>query len=78
MAIDGVSKELVEEANAGVFVEPENSEDYNIKIRKYLNNPELVIEQGENGYNYAKNNFDRFILAKKYIKHIEGMIHEKN
>ena len=78
MAIDGVSKELVEEANAGVFVEPENSEDFSNKIRKYLNNPELVLEQGENGYNFAKNNFDRAILAEKYIKHIEGLIYEKN
>ena len=78
MAIDGVSKELVEEANAGVFVEPENSEDFSNKIRKYLNNPELVLEQGENGYNFAKNNFDRAFLAEKYIKHIEGLIYEKN
>lgn len=78
MAIDGVSRELVEDANAGVFVEPENSEDYNNKIRKYLNNPELVVEQGENGYNYAKNNFDRVVLAEKYINHIEEMIYERN
>ena len=78
MAIDGVSRKLVEEANAGVFVEPENSEDFNNIIRKYLNNPELVLEQGENGYNFAKNNFDRAILAEKYIKHIEGLIYEKN
>ncbi len=78
MAIDGVSRKLVEEANAGVFVEPENSEDFNKIIRKYLNNPELVLEQGENGYNFAKNNFDRAILAEKYIKHIEGLIYEKN
>ena len=48
------------------------------QIKKYLNNPELVLEQGENCYNSAKNNFDRFILAKKYIKHIEGLIYEKN
>jgi glycosyltransferase involved in cell wall biosynthesis len=78
MAIDGVSRELVEDANAGIFVEPENSEDYNNKIRKYLNNPELVLEQGENGYNYAKNNFDRVVLAEKYINHIEEMIYERN
>lgn len=78
MAIDGVSRELVEDANAGIFVEPENSEDYNNKIRKYLNNHELVLEQGENGYNYAKNNFDRVVLAEKYINHIEEMIYERN
>lgn len=68
MAIDGVSKELVEDAEAGVFVEPENPEDFAKKIRMYLNDPIQVIVQGENGYKFAKANFDRTILAKKYIE----------
>lgn len=70
MAIDGVSKELVEDAEAGMFVEPENPEDFARKTRMYLNNPEQVILQGENGYKFAKVNFDRIILAKKYIDSI--------
>ena len=78
MAIDGVSRDLVEKADAGIYVEPENIEDYDFKIRKYINNPQLVIEQGENGYNFAKANFDRLILADKYINHIEKMINERN
>ena len=28
-------------------------------------------KKGENGYKYAKENFDRTVLAKKYIKEIE-------
>jgi len=67
MAIDGVSRELIEKADAGVFVEPENPEDFAKKIRIYLKNPELVKSQGENGYRYAKQYFDRTVLAKQYL-----------
>lgn len=70
MAIDGVSRELVEKADAGIFVEPENPSDFADKIRYYMSNKELLEIQGENGYQFAKTHFDRDVLAKKYISHI--------
>lgn len=70
MAIDGVSRQLVEEADAGTYVEPENIEEYNRVIRSYLNDPEKLQRQGDNGYRYAKENFDRLLLAEKYLDHI--------
>ena len=76
MAIDGVSRELVEEAQCGIYVEPENIDEYDKNIRMYLSDPERVIEEGNNGYEYAKKNFDRSILAKKYLEAIEGSIRE--
>lgn len=74
MAIDGVSRKLVEDAQCGTYVEPENANDFNIAIRQYLNAPEKLMKEGVNGYNYAKNNFDRSVLAKKYIKLITEKI----
>lgn len=74
MAIDGVSKELVEEAKAGVFVEPENAADFAKKIRLYLADPNKGIEEGENGYKFAKDNFDRTFLAKKYIESMRKLM----
>lgn len=74
MAIDGVSRKLVEEADAGKYVEPENTNEYNRIIREYLNNPLLVQQHGLNGYNFAKNNFDRIALAKQYATHLEKLI----
>ncbi|EAZ96269.1 glycosyltransferase [Flavobacteria bacterium BAL38] len=74
MAIDGVSRELVEEANAGVFIEPENPKDFALKIKEYLSNPEKGIAQGESGYSFAKQNFDRTVLADKYISLIQSKI----
>lgn len=74
MAIDGVSRELVEEAHAGVYVEPENVSEYSKIIREYLVNPSRLLEEGENGYQYARQNFDRQVLAAKYLEHIKGII----
>lgn len=74
MAIDGVSRELVEIAQAGSYVEPENSTDYENVIRAYLNNQERVRKEGINGYNYAKINFDREKLAKNYIIQIQDKL----
>jgi glycosyltransferase involved in cell wall biosynthesis len=70
MAIDGVSRELVEDADAGIFVEPENPKDFESKVRYYLNNPTELARQGDSGYQYAKNNFDRDVLAKKYLQYL--------
>jgi glycosyltransferase involved in cell wall biosynthesis len=71
MAIDGVSRALVEQANAGVFVQPENAEDFAQKVKFYLSNSSEIKKQGESGYQFAKENFDRMVLAKKYLHLIQ-------
>ncbi len=77
MAIDGVSRELLEDAGAGSYVEPENISEYNHIIRTYLADPERLKREGESGYRYAKENFDREVLAKKYIGYISSAIGRK-
>ncbi len=71
LVIDGVSRELVEKANCGVFAEPERPDDIAKKIRMYLKNPSLIKQQGENGYKYAKAHFDRDVLSSEYIANLE-------
>ncbi|NCI48066.1 glycosyltransferase family 4 protein [Sediminibacterium soli] len=73
MAIDGVSRELVENANAGIFVDPENPKDFADKVRMYLQDESLAKNQGLNGYNYAKANFDRTVLARRYLDCLRNM-----
>ena len=70
MAIDGVSRQLIEDADAGTYVEPENIDEYGRVIRSYLTDPHKLRRQGENGYQYAKENFDRRVLAEKFLEHI--------
>lgn len=67
LAIDGVSRELVEAARCGVYVEPENAMDIAGKIRGLLDKPELLKEMGDNGYDYAVAHFDRGVLGRQYL-----------
>ena len=75
LIIDGVSRELVETAQCGVFAEPERPDDIAAKIRLYLSNPELLKVHGINGYNYAKTHFDRNTLAMTYLDYLEKVAH---
>ena len=71
LAIDGVSRELVEEAHCGIYVEPENAKDIADKIRNvYMQNLKLK-EMGENGCDYARRYFDREKLAQKYMNYLK-------
>lgn len=73
MAIDGVSRALIEESQAGLYVEPENPLDFKRKLMIYMKNPELKKEHGRNGYDYAKSNFDRNILANTYLSKLKEL-----
>ncbi len=72
MVIDGVSRKLVEDAKCGVYVEPENPIEFAKQIELSENkNIEELIGQGESGYRYAKEHFDRDALAIKYLTNLK-------
>nr|WP_121270563.1 glycosyltransferase [Pedobacter schmidteae] len=71
IGIDGVSRDLVEKADAGVYVEPENPKDFADKVRYYMFNSEIIIRQMESGYKFAKENFDGKALANRYINYLK-------
>ena len=64
----------MEKANCGIYIEPENIEEYNKHIRAYINNAERLQKEGNNGYEYAKKNFDRNVLARKYLDQIKEKV----
>lgn len=74
LAIDGVSRELVEQADCGIYVEPENPKEIASGIRRVLSNKERLIDMGQNGYDHAIKHFDRGVLAKKYITYMESIL----
>ena len=71
--LDGESRLLVETANAGLYVEPENAEALTAAIYRYLESPELARQQGENGYRYARHYADRETLAQRYLTLIQNV-----
>ena len=73
MVIDGISRKLVEDTDAGIFVEPENPLDFAEKIRYCITNQHLLHQQGENGYRYTEEYFNRDVLAKQYLDYLEEL-----
>jgi len=74
LAIDGVSRELVEEAKCGVYVEPENAVDIATKLKAIYTQPAKLKEMGNNGFLYARKHFDREKLAEEYLSYLEEVV----
>jgi len=75
MLIDGVSRQLVEDSNSGVYVEPENPQAFLDAIQNMIiHSDENLAEMGNSGFLYAKENFDRTKLANKYLNLIDEKV----
>ena len=72
VAIDGITKDLVETSNCGLYAEPENLDQFKNIVEKFLSMSDKELENfGQNGYLYVKEKFDREKLAERYIKVIK-------
>lgn len=74
VAIDGAIRKLVEEAQCGVFVEPENSEHLAQTIKELRSDPQMRKQMGDNGLRYVQKYFDRKKIASQYIDILENKV----
>jgi len=74
LLIDGVSRQLVEEAGCGIYAEPENAIDIAEKIRHCLLIQDQLPQMGRSGYDFARLHFDREVLAKQYAASLEKLL----
>jgi glycosyltransferase involved in cell wall biosynthesis len=75
ISVDGESRQIVEQAGAGLFIEPENSQDLSKKIIELASNPDAITKMGENGRKFVEENFDRNRLADHYLDLIESIVY---
>jgi len=73
VAVDGQARRIVEEACAGVFVEPENSKALVKAILDLEENPERRRQMGASGRQYIVNKFSREKTARAYIVVLEAL-----
>ena len=73
LAIDGVIRQVVEEANAGVPVPPGDPAAMAAAIRMLASDPKRCQELGKNGRNMVETRFSRNELAEKFITLLESM-----
>jgi glycosyltransferase involved in cell wall biosynthesis len=74
IAIDGIARELVcDEAKAGVFAMPENSQAIASAIEWLADHPAERCEMGTRGRNWVLKNASRDALAAKYLTLLEEL-----
>ena len=69
--------EIVENNINGLLFEPGNVEQLKECILKYWNNPELVVEHGENAYQKAINKYSENTYYQNLIKLYEEVLNER-
>lgn len=70
----GQARALVEQAQAGIAVPPEDAQGMAEAILRLYNNSKLRARLGANGRKYAEENFSRQIIARKYVQLIEEVL----
>jgi len=75
LAIDGVARALVvDEAKAGVFVEPENAASIAAGIRTLADDADLRARLGRNGLEWVRANATRDALAARYAEALKALV----
>jgi len=77
IAIDGVAKKLVEDAGAGIYVEPENAKEFVDAVLKLKQDTEFCRKCVESGFEYVKKYFSRETLALKYLNILHNELIDK-
>ena len=66
LGVDGESRAIVEQAQAGLCIEPENAAELARRVVDLADNRKLCEELGQNGRRYVTEHYDRSELAAKY------------
>jgi glycosyltransferase involved in cell wall biosynthesis len=64
LGVAGESRQIVEEAGAGLCIPPEDSRALADAVRKLADDSALAARLGDNGYRYVTQNHDRVVLAR--------------
>ena len=74
IGIDGVARKLVEDAGSGLLAEPEDPGAFVRCIERLSGSPETMKAMGDSGRSYVEKNFDRRLLAEKYLGVIRQVV----
>ena len=74
LGVDGQARKIIDQAGAGVYVEPENVAALVQVIAQLGANPVLRETLGRNGRRYVIEHFSRQQKAKAYIDVLEGIV----
>jgi glycosyltransferase involved in cell wall biosynthesis len=67
LGVDGNAREVLEQAGAGIFIEPGNAGELVAAVRKLKKDPELLRRFGAKGLEHVRMHYDRDKLAEDYL-----------
>jgi glycosyltransferase involved in cell wall biosynthesis len=74
LGVDGQARQILEEAGAGIVIEPENAVALVAAISQLSSNRELGTAMGEKGREHILRNFSRHRTAEKYLALLESLV----
>ncbi len=77
LAIDGVIRHVVEQAQCGIFVEPGNARQMADAIRWLAQDPVTSRDMGLNGRQFLESHFSREAIGEKLVMVLESLQHPK-
>jgi glycosyltransferase involved in cell wall biosynthesis len=75
LSVDGEARKVVEEARAGWYVPPEDSEALRDAVLRAYRNQELLAGMGTRGREYVITHYTREKLASEYIETLSRVVH---
>lgn len=74
LAIDGVIREVVEQADCGIFCPPGNVQKLSETVLLLYNNKKEALRKGANGQKYLKEHFNRAIIAEDFLNVVKNTV----
>jgi glycosyltransferase involved in cell wall biosynthesis len=74
LGVNGQARQILDEARAGLAIEPENSDALVKAIRYLAANPEIAHTFGQNGRDHILRKFSRRETAERYILTLEDLL----
>jgi colanic acid biosynthesis glycosyl transferase WcaI len=78
LGVEGQARRILEDAGAGIAIEPENSTALVDAILKLKANPELRQSLGQHGREHILRHYSRGQTAEKYIEILEKLVRQRN
>ncbi|MGO9483959.1 MAG: glycosyltransferase family 4 protein [Rhodomicrobium sp.] len=67
LGVEGEAKALLEEAGAGIAIEPENAHELAAAVVRLAGDPALCAQLGRQGAEHTREHYDRSKLAARYL-----------
>jgi glycosyltransferase involved in cell wall biosynthesis len=77
LGVNGQARQIIEDAQAGLFVEPENATALALAVTKLYREAQLRETLGRNGREYIVENLSRKRTAKIYLDVLESVIRQR-